>query len=160
MVKLVDLVLSLFHSSFVPLTTHRLGRLFYIRASTARSIIALTKPFSMTPHCLGTDDCTSINHTSIYNLVSIHAIPYDYTDQTPAYLVFLLSAVTWFGFLVPLLHYFNNSLSCLLHPKSPSSVNCFPLLIVAFFQTTCCISMATQSLFFLPVSTALYTTLS
>jgi len=49
-VKLADLVLSSFHSSFVPFVTNRHGRLFYLRASTARSFIALTKPLLITPH--------------------------------------------------------------------------------------------------------------
>jgi len=80
----------------VPLTTNRLGRLFYLRTSMARSFIALTKPFSMTPHCLGTDDCTSINHTHPFT-ISLQFMQFPTTTRTK-------HLHTWFGFLVPPLH--------------------------------------------------------
>jgi hypothetical protein len=83
-------------------------------------IIALTNPLSMTPRCLGKLDCTFISHIHLQAAFS-HAIPYHTTDQTTAYLVFLLFAVTWFWVLV-LYNYFNDLLSCLLHLKN--SLHC------------------------------------
>jgi len=84
-------------------------------------LTALTKPLSMMPRYLGTDDCTSANHIHLQSRFQYMQFPYHYTDQTPAYLIFLLSDVTWFGFLVSL-HYYDDPLSCLLHIQN--SLHC------------------------------------
>jgi len=114
-VKLVALVLSLFHPSFVPSPNYK-PSWPPILSSCLDGMIFIAcfdPPLSMMPRCLGTDGCTFINHPFTISL-STHAIPYHSTDQTTAYLIFLLSAATWFGLLVSL-HYFNDPLSCLLH---------------------------------------------
>ena len=61
-VKLVGLVLSLFHSRlFGFFLTNQLGR-YSILVFRRQSFITSTKPLSMAPHCLGTVNCTSTNH--------------------------------------------------------------------------------------------------
>jgi hypothetical protein len=104
----------------VPLIITRLGPYSIFAPRRLDPIIALTNPFSMTPRRLGIIECTFIDHIHL-QAASTHAIPYHSTDQTTAYLVFLLFAVTWFWVLV-FYNYFNDLLSCSLHLKN--SLHC------------------------------------
>ena len=105
------------------------------------------KPLSMTPRCLGTTT-VYINHPLHLAFELMHFLTTLRTDQLHTW--FLAICAPQLGLPV-FLHYFNDPFSWLL--PSPKSgifffrVDCFPLLIVAFFfKTTCCICMSLVSL--------------
>lgn len=146
--KLAGVGVSLFPPSLVPVSTIILC-----------SCLDGTIPLSLGPTApddislLGDQRLVHSLSTSIYHLAFIHAIT---TDQTTAYLKFLVFCCHWFGpplslsFSLPL-HYFNAFHVCSIS-KSSFTVDVFNCSHAFFFfslspQITCCISMATQVLF-------------